>query len=233
MKCVHWCGVGGLSLALLLGCASTPPSSFFVLTPIPEATARGGDISGGDVSLGLGPVVFPRFLDRPQLVTRGGSNRLDVDEFNRWGGTVQDDFLRVWSENLAYLLGTSRIYVYPTETRVPLDFRITAEVVSFEGVPGGDAVLKVRWALQDTHLEHSFAVHEDFYRCPLKIAAPAASGKTLSGKADQQAAAAAQSEAVVAAMSRCLGDFSRDVAQVIRTIPPPQPPAATVSPISS
>jgi len=231
MKHMHWCGVAALPL-LLLGCASTPPSSFYVLAPIPEATARNGDNSGGGVSLGLGPVVFPQFLDRPQLVTRGGSNRLDVDEFNRWGGTVQDEFLRVWGENLAHLIGTSRIYVFPTETRVPLDFRITAEVLSFEGVPGGDAILKVRWALQDNHLERSLAVRENFYRCPVKIGAPAASGNTLSGKAEYQAVVAAQSEAVVAAMSRCLGDFSRDVAQVIRTTPPPLPPAATASPIS-
>lgn len=141
---------------------------------------------------------------------------------------MQDDFLRVWGENLAHLLGTSRISAFPTETRVPLDFRITAEVLSFEGVPGGDAVLKVRWALLDSYLERSLAVRENFYRCPVKIGAPAASGKTLSGKADQQAAAAAQSEAVVAAMSLCLGEFSRDVAQVIRTMPPappPQPPS--------
>ena len=134
-------------------------------------------------------------------------------------------------ENLAHLLGTSRIYVFPTETWVPLDFRIIAEVVSFEGVPGGYAVLKVRWALLDTYLERLLAVREDFYRCPVKIGAPAASGKTLSGKADQQAAAAAQSEAVVAAMSHCLGEFSRDVAQIIGTTPPAQPRAATVSPV--
>jgi uncharacterized lipoprotein YmbA len=231
---MYWCGVVSLSLVLLLGCASTPSSNFYVLTPIPEATARNGDIAGGGLSLGLGPVVFPQFLDRPQLVTRGSSNRLDINEFNRWGGTVQDDFLRVWGENLGHLLGTSRIYVFPTETRVPIDFRITAEVVSFEGVPGGDAVLKVRWALLDSYLERSLAVREDVYRCPVQSGAPGASGasgKTLSGKADQQAAAAAQSEAVVAAMSRCLGEFSRDVAQVIRTTPPPPPPAATVSPI--
>jgi uncharacterized lipoprotein YmbA len=217
-----WCGVLGLTL-LLLGCASTPPSSFYVLTPIPEAAAGNGDISGGGVSLGLGPVAFPRFLDRPQLVTRDSSNRLDVDEFNRWGGTVQDDFLRVWGENLAQLLGTSRIYVFPTESRTPVDFRITAEVASFEGMPGGDAVLKVRWALLDPDLERSWAMREDFYRCPVRGDTTGASGKPLSGKVEQQAAAAAQSEAVVAAMSRCLGEFSRDVAQVVRRTPLPQP----------
>jgi hypothetical protein len=62
---------------------------------------------------------------------RGGSNRLELNEVHRWGGTVQDDFLRVWGENLAHLLGSSRIVIFPTEARMPIDFCITAEVVSF------------------------------------------------------------------------------------------------------
>jgi len=234
MKQVLWRGVAGPMLilaALLAGCASTPPSNFYTLTPIPEASTRNSDLAGGGVSLGLGPVVFPQFLDRPQLVTRDGSNRLALNEFNRWGGTVQDDFLRVWGENLAHLLGTSRIYVFPTEARVPLDFRITAEVVNFEGGPGGDAVLKVRWALLDSDLERSLAVREDLYRCPVRERAAAAPSKLPSAAAQEQALAAAQSEAVVAAMSRCLGEFSQDVAQVVRTTPVPPPPAATVSPL--
>ena len=217
-----------LSVVLASGCASTPPSTFYVLTPIPEAAGRGDDIAGGGLSVGIGPVVFPQFLDRPQLVTRDGSNRLDVDEYNRWGGTVQDDFLRVWGENLAHLLGTSRIVVFPSESRLPIDFRVTAEVVSFQGTPSGDAVLKVRWALMDSYLERAMAVREDLYRCKMRAAptpAPASSRK------DQQAAAATEAEAVVAAMSACLGDFSRDVAAVVRATPLPPPPAATVSPL--
>jgi uncharacterized lipoprotein YmbA len=215
-----------LPFLLLAGCASTPPSTFYVLTPIPEATSRNGDLAGGGVSLGLGPVVFPQFLDRPQLVTRDGANRLTVDEFHRWGGTVQDDFLRVWGENLAHLLGTSRIYIFPSETRVPLDFRITAEVVSFEGIPGDQALLKVRWALLDSYLERALAVREDVYRCPVRPMPEAAAAQ-----GDASGATSAQSEAVVAAMSRCLGEFSRDVAQVVRTTPKPPPPAASVSPL--
>jgi hypothetical protein len=216
-----------LSALLAAGCASTPPSTFFVLTPIPEAAGRGGDISGGGLSVGIGPVVFPQFLDRPQLVTRDGSNRLDVDEFNRWGGAVQDDFLRVWGENLAHLLGTSRIIVFPSETRMPIDFRITAEVVSFEGMPNQEALLKVRWAVMDHYLERALAVREDVYRCPVATApAPATSIGS-----DRNRRSTADSEAVVAAMSRCLGEFSRDVASVVGSLPKPAPPAATVSPL--
>jgi uncharacterized lipoprotein YmbA len=216
------------SLACLVGagCSSTPASNFYLLTPIPEAAERAEDISGGGIALGIGPVVFPQFLDRPQLVTRDGSNRLDVDEFNRWGGSVQDDFLRVWGENLAHLLGTSRIVVFPSETRMPVDFRITAEIVSFEASPGNDAVLKVRWAVMDSYLEQALTVQEDVYRCPVRaVSAPTSSRK------QQLAIAADNSEAVVAAMSQCLGEFSRDVAAVLRSTPRPPPPAATVSPL--
>lgn len=217
-----------LSGLLVAGCASSPPSTFYVLTPIPEAADRGGDISGGGVSVGIGPVVFPQFLDRPQLVTRDGTNRLDVDEYNRWGGAVQDDFLRVWGENLAHLLGTSRIIVFPSETRMPIDFRITAEVVSFEGTPAREALLKVRWAVMDPYLERAMAVREDVYRCPVR-AAPTTAAATKAG--DKGVGSALRSEAVVAAMSHCLGEFSRDVASVVDALPKPPPPAATVSPL--
>jgi hypothetical protein len=36
---------------------------------------------------------------------------------------------------------------------------------------------------------------------------------------------------MVAAMSRCLGDFSRDVASVVGSLPKPAPPAASVTPL--
>jgi hypothetical protein len=53
---------------------------------------------------------------------------------------------------------------------------------------------------------------------------------------DAGAAAAARNAAIVAAMSRCLGDFSRDVAAVLGTLPKPQPPQppqppATITPL--
>jgi uncharacterized lipoprotein YmbA len=214
---------------LLAGCASTPPSTFYVLTAIPEAAGSGGDLVGGGVAVGIGPVVFPQFLDRPQLVRRNGSNRLVVDEFNRWGGSVQDDFLRVWGDNLAYLLESSRILIFPSESRMPVDFRITAEVVSFGGTPDGQAVLRVRWAVMDRYLEQALAVREDVYRCPIQVRTERPAGAI--GARAERALDAARSEAMVAAMSRCLGDFSRDVASVVGSLPKPAPPAASVTPL--
>lgn len=222
---VAWLGAG----LLLLGCASTPPSHFYTLTPIPDAVGRAGNIAGDGIAVGLGPVTFPQFLDRPQLVTRDGANQLTVDEFHRWGGTVQDDFLRIWGENLSALLGTSRVALFPSEARMPLDFRVLAEVIAFEGTGEREAVLKVRWTVTDERRTRSFVAREDAYRCPV-MPGPTA-GRQSGG--DAGAAAAARNAAIVAAMSRCLGDFSRDVAAVLGTLPKPQPPQppATITPL--
>jgi hypothetical protein len=206
---VSGCWLGcALALAVagvlaVVGCAGSPPATFFSLRPLAGADARGAT-SGGAIALGLGPVTFPGFLDRPQIVSRDGSNGLTVDEFNRWGGTLQDDFLRVWSENLGYLLGTSRIVIFPSEVRYPLDFRISADVLTFEGTPAGEAVLKVRWAVLDPRLEQALAVREGSYRRGLRQPADRA--------------------ALIAAMSAALGAFSEDVAAVVRGLPKPVPP---------
>jgi uncharacterized lipoprotein YmbA len=197
--------VAALVLALLAGCA-TPPSNFYVLSPLPE-TAR-HSAGGGRLALGLGPVVFPQFLDRAQIVARDGTNRLSLDEFHRWGGSLQDDFLRVWGENLVTLLDTPRILAFPSEVRTPLDFRILATVLGFEGTLGGAAVLKVRWVVLDGQGDRVLAVREDRYASPL----PQGGGQ----------------EALVAAMSACLGVFSRDVADVVRGLPKPVPLAGAV-----
>ncbi len=197
-----------LTALVLTGCAATPPSNFYTLRPLPGAVGRTAEPASGSIGIGigigLGPVNFPSFLDRPQIVSRDVGGRLILDEFNRWGGTLQDDFLRVFGENLAWLLGTSRVLVFPTEVRAPLDYRITADVLAFEGTGGGEAVLKVRWAVLDPRLEQRLAARETSVR--RSVGAPG------------------DPAAVVAAMSAALGAFSEEVAAVLRGLPRPTAP---------
>jgi len=182
-----------LATSLLAACASTPPANFYSLRAVEGAQPLAG--ARPDLTIGIGPVRFPRFLDHAQIVTRASDHRLALDEFERWGGTLDDDFSRVWSENLSDLLGTSRVLVLPSDWRAPLDLRIGAEVLAFEGTPDGRARLKVRWMLQDPNQEGPPLMRVTHYSGAL-----APPGDT---------------EALIAALSALLAEFSRDVAEAV------------------
>ena len=193
---------------LLMGCATTPPSAFYTLTP--ELAGPDPGIREGTLAIGLGPFDLPEYLDRPQLVARAGANELTVDELHRWGGSLSEDFLRVLGENLAQELETSRIVLAPAEVRFPLDFRVVGDVIAFEGRAGGEAVLKVRWAVLDPYRERALSVRERRYREAVREEGPAA---------------------MVAAMSAALATFSGDLAADIRRLPRPVAPADELPPL--
>ena len=119
-----------------------------------------------------------------------------MDELHRWGGSLEDDFRRVLGENLTQLLGTGRVLLYSGALRYPVDLRVAVDVLSFEGTAQGEAVLKVRWTLLEPNADRALLVRESSY----------------SAKAQSPGSAA-----MVEAMSRTLGAFSRDLAEAIRS----------------
>ena len=197
-----------LLLAILLagGCATSPPSRFHTLSALPLAPGGAGDTGPAGAAtavppllIALGPMRLPAYLDRPQVVTRQSANRLAIDDFERWGGSLQDDFARVWGQNLTALPGGERLRILPAESRETPDLRLTAEILAFEGQPDGQAVLRVRWSLLDPRRDRPLSVHEGQYARPLALPG--------------------DSEALVAALSAALGDFSRAVSEVLRGLP--------------
>jgi uncharacterized lipoprotein YmbA len=141
--------------------------------------------------------MFPEYLDRPQIVTRPAPNRLEVDEFHRWGGSLQEEFLRVLGENLGSLLGTSHVLVYPAEARGRVDFQILLDVLRFEGIGEREVLLKARWVLVDPDTEDRVLIREALIR--EQIQSPTVAHR-------------------VAAQSRALGALSRQIADELQTV---------------
>lgn len=125
------------------GCTASAPAHFYVLTPVDQ---KAPVIGTGSV-VGVGPVHIPAYLDQPQMVRRTTPNRLDVNEFERWGGPLQQDVIRVLAQNLSRLLGTSRVVTYPWETAVPVDFQVTVELRRFDAGPDEEVHLDALWAV--------------------------------------------------------------------------------------
>ena len=182
-----------LAAALATGCASAPPVRFYVVTPLadpaPAARAPGPGVVVAAVRL-------PEYLERPQLVTRSGDNRLRLEEFDQWGGNLAKDLTRVMTENLSLLLGSDAVVAAPHTLRTRPDYRVEIEVLRFERAGDARVHLAAKWWL-------------------LRGAdgSPLASPTTV--LASEPLPEAAGVELTVAAMSGVYGELSRVIAQAI------------------
>lgn len=189
----------GLMAALVAGCAgSSPRSTYYLLSALPDAaSAPAIDPAPAGITLGIGPVLLPDYLDRPQIVMRTGPNEISISEFDRWAEPLQANFLRVFRQDLAVLLNTDSIVVYPWPPGAVFEFQVSAEVIRFDARPGEGTLLEVQWQVLR---------HQD----GKVVLRRAASYRADIGGSDYRA--------VVAAQSRTLGDFSRDVAKALTAI---------------
>jgi len=181
----------------LVGCASSPDAKFYTLNAIERNVAPTSPqkIKGRSIAVKVGPVTIPDTLDQSQIVTRSGSNRLVLDEFNRWGGDLQNDFQRLLGENISILLPTDRIILNQDVTLLPVDFQVIVNIREFDGQLAGAVTLNADWTV-----------------------ARQGKGKTVVAKKSvlQEKADGADYKAYVGAQSRLLARLSREIADEIR-----------------
>ncbi len=137
---------------LLSGCIGTPtrPSNFYVLSTDSAAPVAGRESPAPPLSLGLGPVELPDVLDRPQIVTRPDPNRVDLAEFDRWGGDLRKELSRALAQNLMERLNTDAVLLYPWSSSRRPDFEVSIQFFRFDGELGKLAELAGVWRLSDT-----------------------------------------------------------------------------------
>ena len=186
--------LAALALSACLGAGPKP--SFYALSSATDASSP-PLASRAELGLAVGPIEFPRYLDRPELVARDGENELVVANAHRWGGSLRNDILRVVSDDLGRLLGTSRVAMYPTEPRFKADCRVLLDISAFERSAGGDVVLRVRWTIASIPDGAAIAVEES------NIAQPVASSSW---------------DDVVAAESAALAVLTRQIAERIAAL---------------
>ena len=190
----------GLAAAILLtGCAKTKPSNFYLLSPIANPSAETNSAVGANrVALAIGPVKLPKHINRAQMVTYASPNKIKLDEFNRWGEPLADNFARVLGDNLAILVPTQRIVIYPWRGGTPFEYQVTVEVSSFAVKPTSEAVLVARWAIFSKQGERVTMSWRS--RFAEKVAAPGF-------------------ESAAAALSKLVAALSRDIATAVKKLP--------------
>jgi len=99
------------------------------------------------LALEVMPVQIPDMLQRPQIVSVQGPERLGLSEIHRWGNPLEKEIQRVVVENLEALLGGDTVVAYPLGERVKAPYRLSLEVQALNGQPGGMLRLDATWML--------------------------------------------------------------------------------------
>jgi uncharacterized lipoprotein YmbA len=186
---------GWLAIVLVVsaGCGADP-TRYYVLTPadvapVPRATASPTQ----ELRIGIRSVELPRYVERPQIVTRVSPNRLEVAEFQYWGAPLRSAIPMILAENLARLVPTDQVAVFPWGRGFLPDAQVLVEVSQLEGTLGGEVVLAARWRIVDR-----------------------AGEERAFGVSRLTEAAGEDYENLVAAHSRLVGALSRDIADGLR-----------------
>ncbi len=183
---------------LLAACSTTPPVKYYTLNTLPEMQQDVSEaVSGDHVAVGLEPVTFPKFLNRPQIVIRQSPNRVEVSEFHRWASPLQGDFLRVLAKNISILLPMSRVAVYPWKDQFSPTYRIKLNVEQFDGRFGELVVLDVTWSVENQKDENDPVVKNSLIK---------------------EAVSTEDYEAIVAAKSRAIAVLSQEIVAGINTM---------------
>ena len=175
-------------VAFLAGCASSPPSRFYTLSPasVPAGTPQ------ANCSVSVGPVTVPAVVHRPQIVVRTGPNTVFIDNFDRWASPLKDDIGRVVAENLMVLLGTTRITLFPKSAADDASYRAAIDILRFDSEPGKAAILDAVWQVRS-----------------------AGQGQVRQGRTTIEEPAQGGYDTLVAAHSRALGRLSAEIAAAI------------------
>lgn len=138
--------IASLFLAgLFMGCigGTSPKSSYYLLTA--SQTGFPSQDAAPAIDIGVGPVKLPGFLTRPEIVTRQGKNHLIVNEFHRWGDSLESQINQVLAENLSSRLDGANVVIYPWERPLAPKYQIYVNFRRFDGTTGESVTLEAIW----------------------------------------------------------------------------------------
>jgi uncharacterized lipoprotein YmbA len=134
-------------------------------------------------------------------VVKASPNRVELDEFARWAGPLDDSIARAVAGNLSQLLGTPRVATASARELGP-DYLVSIDVQRFDSLPGEAVYLEAFWTVRKTPNN-----------------ARVDSGRNVTSEALQSSSY----DALAAAHSQAIGKLSADIAAAIRADAAKQP----------
>jgi uncharacterized protein len=144
------------------GCRSMTPSvTYYTLNPItnPSELPQAGDNNESAPIVGIRPVDLPGYINRVQMVTRNGSNQLEISSIHRWADYPDRLVQQIVGENLQLLLPDVRVMNSPWPMGLKPDVTITFQFLELIGTTDKKVLLSAIWTVVDRKSENGTASH--------------------------------------------------------------------------
>ncbi len=153
--------------------------------------------------IGLGPIAFPDYLARTDIVTRTADNKVDIAPEARWTEALDVSFKRVLASDLSASLGGAHVVAFPWFGTGPdVAYRIEVTVDRFECDGQGSAHLVAQWSIIKG------ADGETLYSSSSTISVPGAAGDYA---------------AMAATLSKAEAQFAGQLAASVERLPHDKP----------
>lgn len=184
-----------VTFTLLGGCVGeVPPSRHYILASDPSlAPLEEVQVPAG-MSISVGPVRVPSYLDRTQIVTKKSPYQLELAEFDIWAEPLDENITRILVENLSRILGTDQVLAFEERRGAPVDFEVAVDVEKMDAVENGPAELVARWTVLRSQRREHLLTRRSRFQTPLD---------------------GGRFEALAAAMSRNVSQLSLEIAAAI------------------
>ena len=104
-------------------------------------------ISDKPLAIEIIDVHIPQYLERFQIATRVGKNRLKFSESNQWGENLRKNLMRTLSRNLSRLLSTQDIGTPLNRSSSSPEYRVQLYIEQFESDVDHKVRLSARWQI--------------------------------------------------------------------------------------
>lgn len=148
--------------ALLAGCGGAKEKSFRLSAS--EAAATGGAASG--LSVAIGPVSLPSYIDRPEVVFANGPNEFQVPSDALWLGSLRENIIRTVAANLGGILRSSNVRSW-LQGGTKARYRVALDIKQFHGISGQEAILQLSWQIQDGASGQTISRQSGSFREPI------------------------------------------------------------------
>ena len=180
-----------------LGCGTSPPTQFYLLSPLPAPNVRPERIDDRLKTIRVDAVVIPGYLDRHEIVTRISENEIHLADLSQWGEPLRDNLTNILALNLSRLLPAEGLAIFPFKSPSKVDYQVSVEIVQMDGSLDGEVHLTAQWSILDGNGNNILTARKSRFKAS---GAPGDYGE------------------LVAAQSRLVEALSREIAKSIQAI---------------